>query len=117
MRLIDEMKDSCHMMDKTTVPDGLGGFTTAWTEGSAFMATIIKDSSTLARIAEKDGMKETYTIVVDKNVPLDFHDVFVREEDGQVFRVTSRTLDSTAPERSTVPIGKVSAERWELPSA
>ena len=117
MSLLDEMKDSCHMLDKTTVPDGYGGIKLEWLEGSSFLATIIKDSSTLARIAEKDGMKETYTVVVDKNVPLDFHDVFVREKDGQIFRVTSRTLDSTAPERSTVQIGKVSAERWELPSA
>lgn len=117
MSLLDSMKDSCHMMDKTSIPDGFGSFTTAWVEGASFQATIIKDTSTIARIAEKDGMKETYTVVVDKNVPLDFHDVFVREKDNQVFRVTSRIIDSVAPDRSTVPIGKVSAERWEFQDA
>jgi hypothetical protein len=52
---------------------------------------------------------------VDKGFSLDYHDVFRRVSDNQVFRVTSNIKDSEAPEASTVKIGKVTAERWELP--
>lgn len=115
MSLLDEMKNTCTMIDRRTVPDPAGGFSYAWVDGASFEATIIKDQSLQARLAEKDGLKEVYTIVVDKGIPLSFHDIFRREEDGQVFRVTSDIKDSEAPARSTVQIGKVTAEEYPLP--
>lgn len=117
MSLLDEMKTACVLLDKQTIPDGLGGFTREWVEGAEFQATIIKDSSIDARIAEKDGVTEVYTVVVNKGVPLEFHDVFKRLSDDQIFRVTSNIKDSEAPMRSTVQIGKVNAEKWVLPDA
>ena len=117
MSLLDEMKTLCTMKFKITVNDGAGGFTSAWVDGAQFEATIIKDQSLQARIAEKDGLKEVYTVVVDKGMPLEFHDVFMRNEDGQIFRVTSNLKDSEAPKRSTLPIGKVTAEQWVIPDA
>lgn len=114
MTLLDEMRDSCVMMDKRTVPDGMGGFTIVWTEGAAFEATVIKDNSTEAIVGQQQGMNELFTVVVDKSIVLDYHDVFKRLSDGQTFRLTSSTLDSAAPERSTVPIAKATCERWAL---
>lgn len=116
MSLLDEMKVSCTMIDKRTVPDAAGGFGYAWVDGATFEATIIKNSSLEARIAEKDGLKEVYTVVVNKGIPLAFHDIFRRDEDGQIFRVTSDIKDSEAPMRSTVQIGKVTAEEYPLPA-
>jgi len=115
MSLLDEMKNACTMIDRRTVPDPAGGFGYAWVDGATFDATVVKDQSLEARIAEKDGLKQVYTIIVDKNTPLSFHDIFRREEDGQIFRVTSDVKDSVAPTRSTVPIGKVTAEEYILP--
>lgn len=115
MSLLDEMKTACTMIDKRTIPDPAGGFGPEWVDGASFEATIIKNQSLEARIAEKDGLKSVYTVVVDKNIPLSFHDIFRREEDGQTFRVTSDIKDSVAPARSTVPIGKVTAEEYVLP--
>ena len=117
MSLLDEMKTTCTMIDRRTVPDGAGGFETAWIDGASFVATIIKDQSLEARVAEKDGLKEVYTVVVNKGTQLSFHDVFRREEDNKIFRVTSDIKDSEAPTRSTVKIGKVTAEEWVLPDA
>ena len=114
MSLIDEMKEDCVMLDKRTVPDGLGGFTYEWTEGAAFRAAVTKDSSLAARVAEKQGVTELYTVTVDKGITLQFHDVFRRESDGYVFRVTSNVTDSQTPERATFQIGQVTAERWAL---
>ena len=114
MNLIDTMMDRCTMLDKQTTPDGLGGFTHEWTNGASFDAAIVKDNTLAARVAEKDGVTEVYTVTVAKGVSLDYHDVFRRESDGATFRVTSNTHDSEAPAVSTIRIGQVTAERWVL---
>lgn len=113
--LIDAMKESCTMLDKIAVPDGMGGSDAAYTDGAAFMAAIVKDSSTQARIAEKQGVSEVYTITVDKDLNLEYHDVFRRDADGAVFRVTSNIVDSRTPNAASFAFGQVSAERWDLP--
>lgn len=114
MSLIDEMMETCAMMDRTTVPDGLGGFTYSWTQGAEFEAAIIKNSTLEAKIAEKQGVTELYTVTVRKGVSLQYHDVFKRLKDGVTFRVTGTTHESETPDRATFHIGQVSAERWEL---
>lgn len=116
MSLIDVMKEPCTMLDKRTVPDGQGGFTQTWVDGATFSAAIVKDSSMQARAAEKQGVTEVYTVTVDKGTPLAFHDVFRRERDGAVFRVTSNIKDSQTPSVASFQIGQVTAERWELPA-
>lgn len=114
MSLIDTMMEKCTMLDRQTVSDGLGGFTHQWTDGAAFDAAIVKDNTLAGRVAEKDGVTEVYTVTVPKGLTLEFHDVFRRESDGAVFRVTSNIRDSEAPAVSTIRIGQVSAERWTL---
>ena len=114
MNLIDVFKSECVMMDKASVPDGIGGFTYTWTEGAAFDAAIVKDNTLEARVAEKDGVTEVYTVTVAKTLPLGYHDVFKRKSDGQIFRVTSNVTDSKTPATATFAFGQVTAERWEL---
>lgn len=116
MSLIDTMKTKCTMIDKRTVSDGQGGTETAWVDGAEFDAAIVKDSSMQARMAEKQGVTEVYTITTGKNVQLDFHDVFRRESDGAIFRVTSNITDSRTPRVATFQFGQVTAEKWVLPS-
>lgn len=114
MSLIDVMKDDVVMMDKTTVSDGMGGIIRQWTEGAPFKAAIVKDSTLAARVAEREGVTEVYTVTVDKGIELDFHDVFKRVKDGAVFRVTSNIADRETPSVSSFQIGQVTAERWTL---
>jgi len=116
MSLIDTMKTKCTMIDKRTVPDGQGGTTPTWVDGAEFDAAIVKDSSMQARMAEKQGVTEVYTVTTGKNVQLDFHDVFRRESDGAIFRVTSNITDSRTPRVATFQFGQVTAEKWVLPS-
>ena len=116
MNLLESMMDACVILDKTTRNDGVFGRVEVYVPGASFNATIIKDNSMEARLAEKQGVTEVYTVVTEKGFGLSYHDVFRRESDGQVFRVTSNQKDSEAPEASTVKIGKVTAERWELPA-
>ena len=116
MSLIDEMKEACVMLDKRTVSDGMGGFTVTWVDGAGFSAAIVKNSTMQARMAEKQGVTELYTVTVDKGTTLDFHDVFKRSGDNAVFRVTSNIVDSETPARASFQIGQVTAERWVLPT-
>ena len=115
MNLLDSMMEKCRILNHVRQDDDYGGYTDEWVEGATFDATIIKNTSTEATIAEKQGVSEMFTVVTKKTFMLDFHDVFKRIVDGQIFRVTSNAKDSEAPERSTVKIVKVTAEKWELP--
>lgn len=116
MSLITEAMTKCTMLDKRTVPDGQGSYEQQWVDGAQFDAAVVKDSSMQARMAEKQGVTEVYTVTVNKGMPLDFHDVFRRESDGAIFRVTSNITDSETPPRASFQIGQVTAEKWVLPS-
>ena len=116
MTLIDEIMEDCIMMDRSSVPDGLGGFSYSWKEGATFKASIVKDNTLNARVAEKNGVTEVYTVMVNKGIPLLYDAVFKRLKDNTTFRITSNITDSETPPRSTFQIGQVSAERWDIPN-
>jgi hypothetical protein len=113
MNMLFEMGEECCYMNHLRIDDEVGSSVETWSEGSKFIATIAKNSTTEAVVAERQGISEIFTVVVRKGVNLDYHDVFKRLSDGQMFRVTSWTKDSEAPIRSTVQIAKVTAERWK----
>ncbi len=112
--LYERMMTNCVFMEKRRVPDGYGGWTNVWETGAPFKAAILKDSTLDARIAERDGITELYTVSVPKETPLEFMDVFKRVEDGQTFRVKSNMKDNASPTFSAINFGQVTAERWEL---
>lgn len=117
MSLISEMMEPCKILNHIRQDDPYGSWTDVWAEGASFNATIIKNSTTEATVAERQGISEIFTVVTEKGFPLSYHDVFKRVSDNAIFRVTSESKDSEAPARSTVKIEKVTAERWELPNA
>ena len=116
MRLFEEDMEKCVLMDRKSIPDPFGTYTKQWVDGAEFDAAVVKDNTLDARVAEKEGVTEVYTVTVYKGVPLEFHDVFRRLSDGAIFRVTSNITDSQTPKRASFQIGQVSAERWELPN-
>lgn len=102
-------------MDKKSVPDGMGGFEYQWTEGAEFQAAVVKNNTLAARVAEKQGVTEVYTITTPKTATLGFNDVIKRLSDGAIFRVTSNAKDSETPDAASFSFAQVSAERWEIP--
>ena len=112
--LIDEMMEDCCIMDKVSTPDGEGGWDYTWKEGAPIKAAVVKDTSLNARIAEKEGVNEIYTITVYKGNKLNFNDVIKRLRDEAIFKVTSNIDDSETPNMASFQIGQVSAKRWEL---
>lgn len=114
MSLIDNMMESCVIMNKAKVPDGQGGFITTWTDGAEIMVAITHDTSIQALRAESEGVTSTYTLTTKKTNVLEFHDVIKRLSDNVTFRVTSNGDDKKSPNVSTLNMSQVTAERWEL---
>ena len=114
MSLLSEAMTKCTMLDKTTVADGYGGYTTAWADGASFDAAIDLDTSIQAKVAEKQGVTGIYTVTTVKALNLQYHDVFRRESDSKIFRVTSDGDDKMTPNSATLNMRQVSAEEWTL---
>lgn len=112
--LMNDYVESCTLLEKTRMPDGEGGWTNTWVDGLSFKAAITYDTTLQARVAESEGMKATYTVTTEKGMPLDFHDVFRRERDKQVFRVTSQGDDKVTPASASFQVSQVAAEEWVL---
>ena len=113
--LFEETFEECTLIDRRSVSDGMGGYINRWIDGAKFVASIDKDNTLAARVAEKQGVTEIYTVTTYKGANLDFHDVFRRESDGLTYRVTSNSKDSETPPRASFQISQVTAERWALP--
>lgn len=115
MSLLSEAMETCIILNKVIRKDEYGGYYTDYDEGVDFEAAIVLDSSMQARIAEKQGVTALYTITTNKALNLQFHDVFRRESDGKVFRVTSDGDDKKTPASATLNMRQVSAEEYVLP--
>ena len=116
MSLLDEAMEACLLLDKTTSLDDYGGITTAWQAGAEFQAAIVLDSSIQAKVAAVQGVTGLYTVTTRRAVNLQYHDVFRRESDKKIFRVTSDGDDKKTPKSAGLNMRQVSAEEWELPA-
>lgn len=116
MSLLSEAMEECTMLIKTVVSDGYGGYSTTWAEGAVFDAAIVFDTSIQARQAEAAGVTSLYTVTTSRNLHLEYHDVFRRDGDGKIFRVTSDGDDKYTPGSSSLDMRQVTAEEWVLPS-
>lgn len=115
MSLIDALKEPCTMIEKKRSPDGEGGFATTWPDGAEFCAAITFNSSAESRCAEKDCETSLYTVTTSKDVLLKYRDVFRRNRDGKVFRVTLDGDDVQTPKCAGFQFVQVTAEEWTLP--
>lgn len=116
MSLLEEAMDNCKFLDKVRVSDGYGGVKTTWTEGAEFEAAITFDTSMQSRIADAQGVSSRYTVTTKKNLTLEYHDVFKRERDDKIFRVTSDGDDKYTPASASLNMRQVSAEEFVIPT-
>lgn len=115
MSLLDVMTTRCQMLDKTTVDDGMGGYTKQWVNGATFDAAISIDDSVQAQTAMAAGVKGVYTVTTKRAINLQFHDVFRRLSDGKIFRCTTDGDDKKTPTTAGLDMRSVRAEEWVLP--
>lgn len=114
MNLLSDALEPCVMIHKISEDDGYGGERTRWVDGSHFDAAIMFDSSIEARTAQAQGVTSVYTVTVRRQKMLEYHDVFRRESDGKVFRVTSDGDDKYTPKSATLDMRQVTAEEFVL---
>lgn len=114
MSLLTDSFEPFVMMDKTTVPDGYGGFRPSWAEGAEFNAAATFDSSVEARIGAVQGVTSLYTITTTSAVNLQYHDICKRLRDEKIFRVTSDGDDKKTPSMAGLDMRQVTAEEWRL---
>lgn len=116
MSLMDEYTTECTLLEKRRVKDGVGGYRTVWAPGEAFPAAFEYMSAPEILVAEKQGVARTYNVYVDKTLDLDYHEVFRRADNGQVYRVTNPGADRMTPSFSRLNKRLIEVEKWELPS-
>lgn len=116
MSLLKEQMVKCTLLNKQTAPDGYGGYTQTWADGAEFEAAIVFDTSIQARVAQKEGVSSVYTVTTSKAMTLEYHDVFRRNDDRKIFRVTSDGDDKFTPASATLNMRQVTAEEWSLPN-
>lgn len=113
--LWEDFLTECITQTKTTVSDGQGGVTVTWKDGDTFNAAIVKNSTVMERIAEKQGVKASYRVTTPVTTVLQFHDIFKRKSDSKLFIVTSSATDSKPPQVASFSFNQVSAEEWDKP--
>lgn len=114
MSLLSEAMERCTMVHKTTTDDGYGGEITRWVDGASFDAAITFNSSIEARTAQAQGVTSLYTVTTEKIKKLEYHEVFRRNSDGKIFRVTSDGDDKFTPASAGLNMRQVTAEEWVL---
>ena len=97
--------------NKTQVPNGMGGYDEIYADGAEFSGSIVMDTSTEARVAEKQGVTSLYTLTVSPDIPLDYNDRFKDVETGTEYRVTSRKGEKKTPSVASFQFQNFSVER------
>lgn len=115
MSLLENAYEKYTLLDKVRTSDGLGGWTTTWTEGVEIMGAMVFNNSLQARQAQKMGVTSVYTLTTKKNVTLEYHDVLKRARDSKIFRVTSDGDDNYTPNTAGLDMRQVTCEEWTLP--
>jgi len=115
MSLLTDAMETCTILNRQIEPDGMGGYIATWAEGATFDAAITFDTSIQARVADKQGVTSLYTVTTRKALTLEYHDVFRRESDSKIFRVTSDGDDKYTPASASLNMRQVTAEEWSLP--
>ena len=113
--LMDQYTTECVTLTKARHDDPVGGYTIDWTEGAHFDAAWQYQSAPEITVAEQQGVSRTYRIYVPKGLELDYHEVFRRVDDGQVYRVTNPGTDRKTPSLSRLNRRLIEVEKWDLP--
>lgn len=113
--LLDQAMEDCHIMDKTTQPDGYGGVVTTYVAGAEIKAAFAFDMSTQGRVANVQGATDTCTVTTRKSVVLQAGDVIRRDIDGMTFMITTNGLDYHTPDSADLNSRAVKAKVWKAP--
>lgn len=112
--LSDYLDTEFAILDRVSTPDSFGGVTYSYREGAHFFGGMVKNTTTEMQIAEQNGAKSVYTLVVDLKITLERWQYVRRLSDAADYRITAPTRDMTAPKVSSLRFAQASMERVEL---
>lgn len=108
--LKDQTKDYV-FLNKSIELDDVGGYDTKWYVGAPFVAVVTENTSLEATVAGQAQEKTFFGVKVKKSLPMEYHTVFRRVEDGAIFRIT--TADAMkAPSISPLGMKQLQAEEY-----
>lgn len=96
---------------KKLTPNGMGGYDESYVDGEKFSGSLVMDTSTEARVAEKQGVTSLYTLTVPIDVPLDYNDRFRDSDSSTEYRITSRKGEKQTPTVASFQFQQFSVER------
>lgn len=114
--LFEEQMENCHIVDKTTAPDGRGGVETVYIEGAPIDVAFSFNDSVSVVIADQEKVTDMYTLITKKSVVLLAGDIIKRDKDGSTFKIETNSTDSTPPEISALNMRQVKAKKFKLSS-
>lgn len=114
--LFEQQMESCHIVDKTTGPDGRGGVETVYVEGAPIDVAFSFNDSVSVVIADQEKVTDMYTLITKKSVVLLAGDIIKRDKDGSTFKIETNSTDSTPPEISALNMRQVKAKKFKLSS-
>lgn len=100
------------VMERTLMPDGLGGFEEKWTEGVQFKGTLRTSNNIQTLIAEQQGVTGTYLLLYPNTLPLRYGDIL--KKDNRFFRINSEPEDGKPPTISTLDFISVTLEHYNM---
>lgn len=115
MSLLEVNYEPFVILDKKTVDDPEGGYTTEYHDGVTIQAVAVKDETVQALIAGAQGVTAFYKITTNPQIVLRNMDVLRRERDGKTFRVRSDGDDKATPKGAGLKMRQVRAEEWVIP--
>lgn len=116
MSLLSDSQELFTLINEIIQDDGYGGYSTVYTDGASFRANISFNTSVEALRAKNEGVRSLYNVYTSRGLILKYHQIFRRESDKKIFRVTSDGDDQFTPKSATLDLRLVTAEEWELPN-
>lgn len=111
--LLETQKEKFCRMDRMT-SSGPFGEVTEWKEGSEFYAVATYQSSTTARVAEKEQKIGTWLVTVLQPIDLERNDVIKRLSDGKTFKIDTPNSNVKTPETATFKFTQAYAYEYSL---
>lgn len=111
MALSDYLDVDFVVMDKKSSPDPFGGVLYEYTEGAPFKGGMVANNTTEMRIAQQEGAKALYTLVVNKKIVLSRDQIVRRMKDRADFRLTTDTGDMSTPKNAENQFSQATMER------
>lgn len=113
--LLDDYTNEYTIVNRTLVPDGIGGTKYEWTDGAVIQMAESFDNSLEMKVAQKQGVTSTYSFLAKSNVILPYHTVLRRNKDGVTLRITTQSQDNHTPQRSPLDARYYEAELFVIP--